>query len=1287
MKSKFSLIFLVVCMSTSLLIGTTVYDIQYTTIAGDGTYPSLLVGQTVTFTGIVTATGYYSSGNSNRFFVSDPAGGAWKGVFIFSYDYSVSQGDEVEVTGEVQEYFGLTEIGNLTGVTVLSTGNPVPAAISVTTGDLMAPSTGEPYEGCLVKISDVTTTQAPIEHGEWYVNDGSGECQIDDAIYTYDNPTVGESFASITGAVDYSYDLYGINPRDASDFATTGGDTTPPTINSANASNETTVGIIFSEGLDQTTAETASNYTISPALTITDATLQNNNQVILTTGSQESGTVYTVTVNDVEDLNGNVIVANSTVNFTGYTPGSGPDLFFSEYIEGNSQNKALEVYNGSGATVDLSQYRIAQSVNGNGWQFWHEFSDGITLDVGDVWVIVSDQASQTLLDKADEALPYSSFGQLNGNDARGLEKTTDEGTTWTLIDIIGNPDEDPGTGWDVAGTPNATLDHTLVRKSSITEGTTDWTSSAGTTAEDSQWIVYPVDTFEYLGAHGENDTTPPTLASAYATSATAVEVTFDEQVDQTTAQTIANYSIGNLTITDAILQSLGKTVELITTAQDEGYNYTITVNNVEDLAGNVILPNSTIGFTGYEEGPTEGQLIFSEYIEGSSNNKALEIYNASSQTVYLNDYRIIGSYDGSGWNTTYYAFPDGATLGVGDVWVIANEGSAQTILAVADDILAYNAGGYVVSFNGNDARGIEMTSDGGATWTLIDVFGNPNEDPGDAWDVAGTPGATKDHTLVRKSSVTEGTTDWTTSAGTTADNSHWIVYPIDTFEYLGYHTSGDTDPYIVGASTTSSTNVNITFNEQISLDTAQDTLNYIIATLTISDAVLQAEGKTVALTTSEQIPGENYTIDVNGIQDLAGNTIEPGSTVNFTGYQVGSYTPIADIQDNYGDYEGQEVTIQGIVTIGDGLLFPGKTKFYIQDSSGKGIQVFNNTSLPTIYQRGDKIEVTGIIDKFDSDVEITNPDITLLSTGENLPVSHSVTGNEDETWNGTWSEATGTITDVWDGSEYGFYQITVEINKTEIDLMFWNTAVDPDSLTQYIIGDEIKCYGIIAFYEGAVQLTCGYDDDISYKDFDDNVTISPTEPEPGEAVTITLTYTDSLQTPVLYWNTVRQNPFSQIAMSPAKDYSWEAELPGQDAGTVVFFYIAAEDAEQNMLYFPEYAPDEVYEYDYGITDFSAILKVPHYTFCPTLGETFQIQFHSRTGDKLVLRLYNSEGVLVNTFTNEMSTGMHTFEWDGKDDNWNTLPPGLYICNLEVVNPDNGDIKNKSVPIVISAPLK
>jgi len=994
MKSKFSLIFLVLCMSTSLLIGTTIYDIQYTTTpGGDGTYPSLLVGQTVTVTGIVTAAGV--AGYDDNFFISSATGGAWNGIYVYYASTDVSVGDEVEVTGEVQEYNGYTELAYASNVTITSTGNEVPIASSVSTGDLTAAATGEPYEGCLVKVSNVTTTQGPGTYGEWYVDDNSGSCQIDDGIYAYDNPTVGDTFASITGAVDYYPSEYGINPRDANDFVTSGGDTTPPTINSANASNATTASIIFSEGLNETTAETVSNYAISPSLNISDATLQNNNQVILTTGTQESGTVYTITVNNVEDLSGNVIEPNSTVNFTGYTPGSGPDLFFSEYIEGNSQNKALEIYNGSGASVDLSNYRIAQSSNGNGWQYWHDFPAGSTLETGDVWVMTTNEADFQLQDVADEILSYPSVVHFNGNDARGLEKTADGGATWTLIDIIGIPDENPGDGWDVAGTPTATKDHTLVRKSSVTEGTVDWTTSAGTTADDSQWIVYPVDTFEYLGFHGENDTDPPTLASAYATSSTAVQVTFNEQVDETTVENIANYSITNLTITDAILQSLGKTVELITTAQDGGYAYTITVNNVEDLSGNVIEPNSTIGFTGYEEGPTEGQLIFSEYIEGSSNNKALEVYNSSSQTVYLDNYRIVGSYDGGGWNTTYYAFPAGATLAVGDVWVIANEGASQTILTEADDILAYNAGGYVVSFNGNDARGIEMTTDGGATWTLIDVIGNPNEDPGTGWDVAGVTAATLNHTLVRKTAIESGNTDWTASAGTNEDDSEWIVYPIDTFEYLGSHGGG-----------------------------------------------------------------------------------------------VGG-----------------------------------------------------------------------------------------------------------------------------------------------------------------------------------------------------NVVISNLDPAPGEAVMVTLTYSDSLQNPTLYWNTIRQNPFSSVAMSPAKDYSWEVELPGQSAGTVVFFYIAAEDTSDSVISFPDNAPDEVFEYAYDIDEFSAILKVPHYTFCPILGETFQIQFHSRIGDKLVLRLYNSEGVLVNTFTNEMSTGMHTFEWDGKDDNWNTLPPGLYICNLEVVNPDNGDIKNKSVPIVISAPLK
>ena len=178
-------------------------------------------------------------------------------------------------------------------------------------------------------------------------------------------------------------------------------------------------------------------------------------------------------------------------------------------------------------------------------------------------------------------------------------------------------------------------------------------------------------------------------------------------------------------------------------------------------------------------------LFFSEYIEGSSNNKALEIFNGTGAEVDLTQYVILGNYNGSDWTNVTH-FPSGSTLADGDVWVIANSGADNAILAVADQQLAYNDSGYVVGFNGNDARAIAKIN--GSDYTIIDVIGVPNEDPGEGWDVAGVSAATKDHTLVRKSSVTSGNTDWAASAGTDADNSEWIVYPKNTFDYIGSHT-------------------------------------------------------------------------------------------------------------------------------------------------------------------------------------------------------------------------------------------------------------------------------------------------------------------------------------------------------------------------------------------------------------------------------------------------------------------------------------------------------------------
>ena len=74
-----------------------------------------------------------------------------------------------------------------------------------------------------------------------------------------------------------------------------------------------------------------------------------------------------------------------------------------------------------------------------------------------------------------------------------------------VVDKIGDFGVDPGSGWDVAGVSNGTKDYTLVRKSSIAEGNDDWVVSAGTTAEDSEWVVNERPTADYtpstLGYH------------------------------------------------------------------------------------------------------------------------------------------------------------------------------------------------------------------------------------------------------------------------------------------------------------------------------------------------------------------------------------------------------------------------------------------------------------------------------------------------------------------------------------------------------------------------------------------------------------------------------------------------------------------------------------------------------------------------------------------------------------------------------------------------------------------
>jgi endonuclease I len=188
-------------------------------------------------------------------------------------------------------------------------------------------------------------------------------------------------------------------------------------------------------------------------------------------------------------------------------------------------------------------------------------------------------------------------------------------------------------------------------------------------------------------------------------------------------------------------------------------NYCFTVK-AKDAAGN------TSGFSNQDCGMTTNngssggsdELFFSEYIEGSGNNKVLEIANFSGSTVSLSNYTMKLSSNGSTNWTATYSFPASSEITNGDVYVVAN-GSSTLCTSEEDD-----QNNTITAFNGNDAIGLFKND------VLIDILGTL----GDNSDYA------KNVTLVRKPTVAGPNTVYTPS--------EWTSFPEDNCDDLGSHT-------------------------------------------------------------------------------------------------------------------------------------------------------------------------------------------------------------------------------------------------------------------------------------------------------------------------------------------------------------------------------------------------------------------------------------------------------------------------------------------------------------------
>jgi len=165
------------------------------------------------------------------------------------------------------------------------------------------------------------------------------------------------------------------------------------------------------------------------------------------------------------------------------------DLFFSEYLDGSGSNNAITITNRTDHPIDLYQYGIVYTYDGGAVTGPLKVSGPGMLNSQDSWLIVNSSFNLSAIDASAVDATISAVTNFNGNDALALVKIYASGTKYRIVDRIGVLSINPGTGWDVAGIPNATKDKRLVRKASVTRGQVDWAKSAGTNSFNSEWLV------------------------------------------------------------------------------------------------------------------------------------------------------------------------------------------------------------------------------------------------------------------------------------------------------------------------------------------------------------------------------------------------------------------------------------------------------------------------------------------------------------------------------------------------------------------------------------------------------------------------------------------------------------------------------------------------------------------------------------------------------------------------------------------------------------------------------
>ena len=286
----------------------------------------------------------------------------------------------------------------------------------------------------------------------------------------------------------------------------------------------------------------------------------------------------------------------------------------------------------------------------------------------------------------------------------------------------------------------------------------------------------------------------------------------------------------------------------------------------------------------------------------------------------------------------------------------------------------------------------------------------------------------------------------------------------------------ESDPTVDSASGASHNLALVKFSKPMDPDDAENRSNYLVGDgVVVLEATLSRDGRTVLLQTTDRTPGESYSIDIDGVSDLAGNDVE-----SFSGtIQIGATTiPITDVQEydenGLSIRAGETVRAVGLTTVPPGVFQPEYTSMYIQEPDGYGVNAFAFGLMPEPAREGDLVAATGeIVDYISSTgagatTEIEASSITVLARGfDPLPPTVMSTGDVGQEDNeGLFVQTSGVVVSV-----EGF---AIYIDDGSGSIQIYQNFNDLD-FSVFAVGDNVRMTGAVLQYDQTMPYLSGYE--------------------------------------------------------------------------------------------------------------------------------------------------------------------------------------------------------------------